>query len=270
MTLDYSKANLILKNLYNDSEQRDMIAKSRPTLGLLGKEEKMSGDKRMVVPRYGMPETVNTVFSDAQTAASSESSKWARFEVTGITKHGVALIDGDIIARADNDLAAFIRPIKTEIDGVMETMSNRRAGELFGSGWGDIGTIKTGSISGATLVLNLKSSMVRVEKGQKHVFSQSQSSNTLRNTGGTTTLTVLSVNRSTQTVTYTANVSTVTGVTDGDYVFIYGDRQDSATPSRVCLAGFEGNRPRMEARCRLPARHRVDQCLRDEWCAEDA
>jgi len=40
MTLDYSKAANILKNVYNDENQQDMVAKSRPFLALLRKFEK--------------------------------------------------------------------------------------------------------------------------------------------------------------------------------------------------------------------------------------
>lgn len=237
MALDLTTGSALLKKVYLKQYYDDLIAKSRVSLALLKKDENFTGSSREVRGKFGLPQSVSNDFATAAAAAAGASSKWSALSVTGVSKNAVVSVSGDIIAQASDDVGGYLRPVKEEIDGSIENLSNRRAAEIMGSGWGDIGVIETGSISGSTFRVATQSDMVKFEKGLVLVFAQTQAASALRASGGT--LTVTAVDRASRTVTVGAAVSTLSGVTSGDYIFVSGDREDSATPSRKCIAGFQ-------------------------------
>jgi hypothetical protein len=214
----------------------ELVYKRNPFLAMVPKFEAFGASTMKFPLLYGNPQSVSASFATAQTAAAAAaSSKWAGFEVLRATKHGVAVISGDAIASTRDDKAAFVRALKSEVDGMLNAMTTRIAGEVFGAGWGDLGTI--GSSSTTTLTLANINDIVKVEVGQKHVFSSSRNAATLRDTAQA--LTVSAVNRSTGVITYTENVSEIASVANGDYIFCEGDRQNSASPSALCILGVE-------------------------------
>jgi hypothetical protein len=192
---------------------------------------------------YGNPTSTSADFTTAQsiatTASNSSASKVDQFTLTRVKRYGFAIVDGETLKASESDEGAFLKALKTEIDGVIHQLKRNIAVQLFRGGWGKIGVIATGGISSATVTLATTEDITNVEVGQQHVFSSTEDSATLRNTGGTTTLRVVGVNRMLGTITYSANVSTVTGTAAGDTIFLVGDRQDSATPARLCIAGLE-------------------------------
>lgn len=239
MSLGVTEADKALKYVYKtENYLDDLISNKRTTLALIKKIENHSGKGTPIVPRYGLPGAVDNDFATAQTAADSTSSAWGEFMIYGFTKHADAKISGDAIARARNQDGGWLKPIKDEVDGTMNSLANRRAIDFFTAGWGEIGVIEAGSVSGATLRLTLKSAMQRVEKDQRHVFGSGLSSGVLAGSGAS--LKVVSVDRASRQITYNANISTVSsGITDGYYVFFANDRENSASPSRKVMSGFE-------------------------------
>jgi hypothetical protein len=145
------------------------------------------------------------------------------------------------MAASRGNANAFMDAATTTIDSVIRALSNKLASSLYRSGWGDIGVIS--AINGAVVTLTNPGDIVNFGKNQLVQFSQSQSSNGLRNSGATTTLTVSAVDRGLGTVTFSAAPSTLTGgsngaVSVGDYIFNNGDRQDSASPVARALNGL--------------------------------
>ncbi len=236
MALNSSNADPILKQLYKDDLLEDLTNNRNPFLMSVPRFEKFNGKNMPVIPLYGNPQTVSADFATAQTASSVDSSKWGNFLITGNTKHAIVSVTGDVISQTRDDMGSFVRAVKNETDRGLIQLANSRAGELFKSGWGDIGIIGTIPGSASSITLATASDGVKFEKGQLHVFSATQSSSVLRGSG--TALTVLSVARGkdTTTITYTATLASASAVV-GDYIFNKGDRQDSATPSRVVVAG---------------------------------
>jgi hypothetical protein len=245
MGLDLTSFNDALKEYYTPRRIENMTYQDNAFLALVPKSTKFPG-KLMPIPIiYGNPASTGADFSTAQTLASTNNSRVERFELTRVKRYGVVLIDGETMKATEDDAGAFLKAATTEIDGVVHQLKRNLAVQLFRGGWGAIGVVATGGISGATITLATTEDITNVEVGQQHGFSSSESAAVLRGTGGGSAqyLTVSGVNRSTGVITYSANVSTVTGgggsVAAGDTIFLRGDRQDSATPTRLCVAGLE-------------------------------
>lgn len=236
MSLGLTEIDKALKTIYRDDLLEDLVYKRNPFLAMVPKYEKFSAKDMKFPLLYGNPQSISATFADAQAASLTLSSKWAGFSVTRANKHGVAVIDGETIASTRSDTDAFVRAIKSEVDSMLNGLTNRLCVEAFAQGWGDLGQI--GSSSGSTITLKNKADVVRVEVGQAHVFSSSQNAATLRDSGDD--LVVTAVDRQTGVITYAEAVSTIVGLANDDFIFIKGDRQNSATPSRLCMVGIEG------------------------------
>lgn len=236
MALDLTAIANALKTLYRDDLLEELVFKRNPFLAMVPKYEGFSSKDMKFPLLYGNPQSVSADFTTAQAAAvAAASSKWAGFSVSRATKHGVAIVSGDTIASTRDDKGSFVRALKSEVDGMLNAMTNRLSVELFGAGWGDLGAI--GAINSATVTLANINDIVKVEVGQQHVFAASQHADALRDSADY--LTVSAVDRSLGTVTYDAAVSNVSLAAVGDKIFCKGDRQNSASPSELCMLGIE-------------------------------
>ena len=225
-----------LKQHYTDQAVEDLVYKDNPFLALVPKYENFGGRNLPIVIKYNHGGGRSSTFSVAQTN-SGNSLKVEDFLLTRVKDYCIATIDSETIEASKGDPNSFMEAATAAIDGAIGTLTRALARDLFRAGWGTLGRIATGGVSSATITLDNASDVVNFEVNDVCVFSSAESTATLRNSGGG--LTVLSVDRSAGTVTFTANVSTETGTVAGDYVFTKGDRQDSATPTRYKVAGLQ-------------------------------
>ncbi len=240
MGFDLTSYDPLLKEYYGSGKVPELVFKDRPLLAYLGKKSaaKFPG-RRMVVPAiYGNPRAVSSSITVSLAGAAAAQTYAVDWLMTRVKLYNTVTLDRETMLASDGKEGAFMESATTAIDGAINAVSDRLAQAIYRSGYGEIGTIA--SISTNTVTLTNKADAYGVERGDVHVFSASLASNTLRNTGGTTTLTVTKVNRQTGVITYSANVSTITGTVANDYIFTYGDREDSATPAVRMIAGAEG------------------------------
>lgn len=226
----------MLKDYYTDDRVENMIYADNPFLALVPKAEKFPGRKLPIPIVYANPQGRSAGFSQAQTLSTTSGSLVEAFELTRVSDYGIVTIDTETIEASEDDDGAFLEAKTTEIDGIINALTRSLATGLFRKGWGAIGVI--GSISSSTVTLATLSDAHNFEKGMVIVLSPSEASNVLDNSG--TSLTVSGVNRSTGVITFSAGVvATVGAAAAGDYLFVKGDRQDSATPTRLKVAGLE-------------------------------
>jgi hypothetical protein len=174
-------------------------------------------------------------FAIAQAAASANDntvgikllSDWNDYSA-------VAQITESIIGKTRNNDGAWQKAVDVAMKKTLAGIAHANAVLLQSYGWGDIGAI-TG-VSGATFRPSIRSNITKYVKGMPLHFSASIHSNGLRSS---TVLYVTGVNYTpgAELVTCNANLATVSAV-DNDWSFIAGCRQDSATPSRIALCGF--------------------------------
>jgi hypothetical protein len=243
MALDLTSFAAALKSHYTKDRVQNMVYKNNPLLGMLPKMEDMGGDYFVQPVVYGNPQSRSATFTTAQTNAASMSSSQIRFLVTRVKDYGVVTIDGETIEASKGNAHAFFEAKTHEIDGIMNQTSRSLATALYRDGWGWVGRISDTIGAATTITLGTSTggltpdAVANFEKGMKVVFSASAAGDTLRDSGAT--LTVSAVNRSAGTLTMSANLNTISGLAQNDYIFLEGDRQNSATPTRLKVAGLE-------------------------------
>jgi len=234
--LDRTSFEFALKEHYTGDKVESLVYADNPLLALMPKTSDGFGKYIPVPVIYGTGGRRSATFSQAQTRAGSVGTNGVSFQLTPVSDYALATVDGMLIATAKGNPNAFMEAVTTEIDSAITELKNTLGRDLYRAGWGNIGVIATGGISGATITLATLADVNHFEEGLQVVFSDSESGDTLRNSGAG--LTVQSVDRDAGTVTFTANVSTESGTVVGDFIFVKGDRQDSATPTRLKVAGL--------------------------------
>lgn len=222
----------------------DLAYGESPAYALIPKDETWGGDNSTFPIILGNNQSHSATFSKTQANAGTIQMKKWLVPSSGNKKHyTIAQLPGDLIAAMEMKPNAYFPAVETEVESGFKTSARRLSVDLFGDGFGAFGVIATGGISSATITLTRAEDTKKFETGMVCVFAQSNNGHVLRGTGATQELTVAGVDEDAGTVTFTANVSTITGgggsVAAGDSVFPTGDRQDSATPARLRMCGFE-------------------------------
>jgi hypothetical protein len=244
MAFDLTAADFALKELYPDGAVENLVYKERPLLALLPKKEDFYGKNYSLPVIYGNPQGRSANFTKGRNRGLLSATKGIEFLLTRVSDYGFAFIDNETMEAMENDEGAFLRAAKTEIDGCINSLSNSLASALFRAGYGDIGIIGTSGVSGATITLSNANDIVNFEVGMELVVAQSQAGHVLRTLGSSGNgLIVTAIDRDLGKLTFGANVTDATngipGTTDGDYLFCVGDREDSATPARLKVAGLQ-------------------------------
>lgn len=256
MALDMTSFANALKQHYTDYEVENMVYQDNPLLAMIPKKEDAGGLNIPVPVEYANPQGRSASFSIAQGRSTASNSQIGQFLLTRKQDYAVATIANEAILASESNTDAFMEAATTEIDGAINTLKRSVATKMYKTGFGDvgqIGVVGTGAanftpniIGAATFVLTTSqlgllnaNDVVNFEVGQVLIFSSTLSASNLRNSGGTTTLTVSAVDRTNGILTFTTTVATVTGIAANDYIFNNGDRQDSATPVAQAISGLE-------------------------------
>jgi hypothetical protein len=236
MGIDLTNFNAALKEYYSIERVENLVYKKNPFLALVPKAPKFPG-KNMPVPLiFGNPQGVNSQFTTAQTRAGATNTRVGQFTLTRVKKYGIAVIDGEALKASQDDEGAFLEAATTEIDGVINATTRRLAVDSFRAGFGRVGVLANSSFATTIATLVTAEDATNFEIGQQIEFAATEAASTLRASGP---LTVTAVDRSAGTVTFSANLSTITGIAQNDVMFISGDRENSATPTRRCVAGLQ-------------------------------
>src|SRR5215207_1357218 len=225
-----------LKNRFTPDFVDSMVYPRKPLFAALKKMKEMTGDKWLQPVVFDDLQATSADFTTAQTQSAAAAPGLDRFEVTRIKKYSFARVDNETILATKGDQGAFFQALTKAIDQSMSAQGRRLNWELYKEGWGDIGQVSNSGFATPTLTLTNPSDVVRYSKGQ--ILSASTSQNAAVLKAGT--LTVAGVNRAAGTVTMTGNLSAgIATIAQNDFLFLQGDREDSGSPTRRCLAGIE-------------------------------
>lgn len=238
----------------DDNTIPDMTYEESPAYALIPKDPTWGGDNSTFPIMIGQNQTGSATFAVSQalkTAAAGAYNlkKWLMPSLSNKKHYTFASVPGDIIRAMEGNSNAYWPEVSANVESAFKASARRFSIDLFRDGFGSIGTIATGGITLATITLTQAEDAKNFEQNMNVIFASTNAASVLRGAGGgaAQVLVVDSVDEDAGTVTFTANVSTVTGgggvVAVGDFVFPNGDRQDSATPARLRLVGFEGWTP---------------------------
>jgi hypothetical protein len=235
VAIDMSNAAPLLKIHYSPKWVETLAFKKSPTFAILGKDTNAGGS------------TVNyPVISDdvggrsrdmfvAETQAGTVGIQGVQVAEPLIEDFSAFTIKGMAIEAAKGDLNAFMPTLQFSIDSAMRKVGRQASVDLFRSGYGVVGTIAVGGRSGSTITLAYREDAVNFNRAQTYFFAPDDTSDA-RASGAT--LTVDSVELSTGKVTFTAALSTITGLADGDVIIGEGDRQITSVSTRYKMAGL--------------------------------
>lgn len=221
MSLDMTSFDSLLKELYPNNKVLNLTYKDHPFYALL-KKEKGAGGKYVVIPAiYANPQGASATFTDAQAGGIATSTESVAFHLTMKRMYSIAYVDNLTIESSKNDKAAFMKALQTEIDGALETLARQLSIACFGNGSGSIGQVSSPGAS-TTLTLVDPEDIVNYEVGQYLQFAEFETTGSLRDSGAA--LQVLAINRSAGTMTMSANVNSISGIANGDYIYLKGNR----------------------------------------------
>ena len=206
-----------LKQHYTSQRIENMVYKDNPFLAMVSKYESFGGENLKLPIKYGIPQGRSATFTDALDNKSNTQLK--AFLLTRKANYSLADIDNETLEASKGNANAFIEAATTEIDGAIESATRSLAISLFGDGGGSIGQIDT-TVAGTTLTLNQADDITNFEVGMQIDFYTAATGGTVRSGGP---LTIDAVNRDAGSMTVSANLNTITGLTALDYIVPEGD-----------------------------------------------
>lgn len=226
----------LLKTLYSKKKIENIALNEHPFLDMVKRDTSAAGDFTKQPVIYSNTASFSNTFSQTKTNAENASTKSAGFLLSMMDSFGMCTISDKVIQASRNDEGAFIKAFKTEVDGMLYDVKAGLAANLYRSGFGELGRVSSPGAS-TTLTLQTPEDALNFAVDQVIVFSDTIGSSALRDSG--TSLTIVGVDYSAGTLTVSANVNTITGIADGDYIFLKGTRQNAASPVPLQMFGLE-------------------------------
>lgn len=221
-TLSTTEIAPILKELYPDGLDEQLIYKNHALLGMMTHKRNFGGRQLHVPIRYGKPQGRSHVFATAQTNAYS--SVYKGFDVTRVSDYGVAKITGESVDLAKTgDESIFIDDLQAEVDGALSTLGDNHGKEVYRSTYGTRGRIS--AVGGGVITLTNPEDIYFFELGQVIVADDTEAGTSLRAGSGT----ISAIDEDAGTITYTG---AITGVAANDYLYVSGDET-------AAMAGLE-------------------------------
>lgn len=245
MGADSTTQAAALKQHYYGTERtiKDLTYGESPAYALIEKDEDFGGSSGELPIIHGHSQGQSAVFGTAQ--ANVGAMKIKRWSMTNVTHYGVATITGQLIRQTRGNANAYMKYATAEIDSAFKAAARRIGVDLYRAGWGDVGQISAGqNLALAVVTLSNPEDVMNFEVDQWLKFSSSQNAAILRGTDGANRLQVISRDEDAGTITLNAALNTIVAGAGGviaasDFIFIEGDRQNSATPTRARMTGFE-------------------------------
>lgn len=215
-----SDLTAIFKTLYPGNVPQDMMLRGHWLAGKLKRKAGFTGYDMKVPVLVGYPAGRSADISILLGGTSPLSgSQVAYFSVTRAKDYAAIQLDSELLMATSDDKGAFVSARRQEMDNLMKQIGNSYAHALYRDGLGTLSTV--GSFTGSTITLASKADAKWFYKNQQ-VQAYDPAGPTLRNSGAY--LTVLSVDRDTGIVTFTAGVAaTIAAIANADGLVVRGD-----------------------------------------------
>jgi hypothetical protein len=223
---------------------------SKGPLGAMIKKVAWTGKNVAYPMRIGNSPARSATFSVVK--AKSEDATFgftsvAQPTLTWFRDYGRATIDGLLLATAGDKLGTFYDDMVLQVDGIMDATMHSFCTKVYRAGYGKIGVVDASTnLATTALVVQDLEDMYLFEKNMDIQFALTDSSGNLKGAAGF--LTVVGIAYATKTLTLNAAINSLGGVpvAAGDAIFARGDRIDSATPARSCIAGLDAWLPTVQ------------------------
>lgn len=236
MTVDGTAVRGILKTYFKNPAIANTITAKQTAVWRDCKREKTDGGGKFCEFTQYLDDPFTISADDATAldmAADTASTIGLAFQMPWQEVFGPIRISTKAESLSKTDKVAWFRLTALMQAAVLRAHHHVLSVLVLGAGWGELASTGIAYTSGASFTVG-NGAINHFVKDMQIVFSQSLHSNTLRST---TAIKVSQVDYGTTTVTCSTNPS-VPGAQNGDFVFMTGFRQNSATPSRLAGVGL--------------------------------
>jgi hypothetical protein len=250
MSLDVTAVASVVKETYPNGIV-EIDYKRAKTLALLRKEkgalvEGSFGTAFKQPLKYSNPQAGSATYATGYAQASTEATRYTHWYLPPAELFQFARVSGAAVRRTQGSTASFVKALVSEIENAKLAMTRMIEIYLDGAGWGDLAQIS--SITTTAITLNYPWMARFFEIGQSICFSTSVSGAVLKAPTAGVTTKITAVNVSTGVLTTADDMTSGgTAVAANDYIFRNGDRQNSASPSRIVPCGFRAFLPDTDA-----------------------
>lgn len=212
---DITAYKALFKTLFPDYAIKRVVYRNSPLFAILEKDENFFGsDMKMPVIIDGNA-GYSPKLSTAITAADPTKSE--AFLLTRKKMYGVLKIDREMMRASLDKKGAFASGMQVETEGLFYSLGRQFVYDLYGDGKGYLAFIGASTVlGGPTAVLANPNDVIWFQRGQLYQIAN-PGTDTLR---ASTTLKVISVNRTAGTVTFDANISSVAGAALADGIVV--------------------------------------------------
>ncbi len=137
--LNMGSFDAALKVHYTDLRVKNLVYKNNPFLAAIPKYEAFGGRNLPIPVQFGVPEGRSANFQNAlglQTAGN-----YTEFVLTRVRNYGIASIGNEVLEASVGDANAFMQAASSEIDGILRAVTQDLAGSMYGTGFGNRGTV---------------------------------------------------------------------------------------------------------------------------------
>lgn len=225
-----------------DLKFRGRVGWSKGALAGMIPKVRWSGLYPVIPIRNTASPAISADFATARTISSNTTGivQVAQFKPQWYKKFGLAQIDGLLMAAASDSKGAVYDEMCGQIDGILEGTTHQFSTEVYRNGFGAIGVIdSTTTLASTRLILKNPEDSVLFVQGNRLQLSQSDHSDALKSSAATMEVAGIE-DPEKGYITITTNISSaIAAAATGDFIFAQGNRQDSGTPSPVCLNGMD-------------------------------
>ncbi len=225
-----SNQDAILKEYYTDDKIKEQSYGENPFFAFMKKERgQMAGGRRYVQPvEIAHPGGASGNFGNAMT--NGTASTYGDFLISRKTQYQKVQVDHELLFATQGQREAFAKAMN-EFDRGLRGLGEKIGRRAYRTQGGNIGKMANTTVATTVITLSDKAQAFNFHKGQTLVFSATDGTGTLLDSGDTTT--VVSVDIEGGLVTCADQLDTkINGIATTSYVFPQGDYN-------TCLAGLE-------------------------------
>jgi len=232
--------NAFLKQYWTQKRKDYTRFSKHPFFGAVRKNTNAGGKECVVAFDVDDGPEGSATFSDAQTVAKNSGSFKKQVVLDWFENFQIARVRNSVIRLSRRTPELALQKAAEETEKAQKVLARRTARGLFRAGYGEKGVIDSTFVNTNKFFNLTNVTDARFFKiGDQLVFSSSLAGNTLRNAGAFVSVTGIDQDSGLITTDAGTDLGTsITGIAIGDFVFNKGDRQNSATPSRLMPTGL--------------------------------
>ena len=235
MTYNATTVQSILKTYFNNKAVQNVIASKKGAIYAdMPRSTDGGGDYCKFTQQLSTPFTISSDFTTAQNlAAASTVAPGLKYSMPWQEQSGPIRVSAKANLLSRTDKVAWFKALGKAAADVLMMQHHVYSIKSLASGFGELAGTAISGVSGFTFTVT-KGAIVHFVEGMPLVFSSTLDTAVLRSANA---IKVTAVDYATGVVTCDTALATPGGV-NGDFVFLAGDRQNSATPSRLCPVGL--------------------------------